>query len=178
MFQYRTFVHDNDRYSRGEWSENGTNFFSTDNRMPSAKKAIYSWIISSPLAASFPALLGTTRRRRLWFGDELLGDAKASRSTLKGIKWNVSPECGMRFSECEQTRSIRPTIRSRREGIEICSRVADDDPPFPPVTRVARLVPIESGFRSSCLASKEYLYHIVKYQLTVLNCVVQCFLSI
>lgn len=35
----------------------------------------------------------------------------------------------MRFLECEQTRSIRPTVRSRRESIEICSRVADDDPP-------------------------------------------------
>lgn len=53
-------------------------------------------------------------------------------------KRNVPLGRGMRFSECEQIRSIRPTVRSRKESIEICSRVADDT--LPPVTRVTRLV--------------------------------------
>lgn len=34
------------------------------------------------------------------------------------------------------------------------------------------------GFGARVSLQKEWLYHIVKYQSTVLNCVVQCFLSI
>lgn len=134
-------------------------------------------IISSPFAAPFLAL-GTTRRHRLGFGDELLRDAKASRLTLPGknkekrIPGIRNAILGMRANSLDtaysplEKRGYRDLLASRRR------------PPFPGDEGDQELVPIESGVRSSCLASKEWLYHIVKYQSTVLSCVVQCFLSI
>lgn len=108
-----------------------------------ARKENIVVLISSTLTVSLFVLLGTTRRCHLGFAV-----TDRSRFDVTGYgKRNVPLGHGMRFSVCEQTRSIRPIVYSRREGIEICSRVADDaDDPFPPkVTRVTKLVPIETG---------------------------------
>lgn len=63
-------------------------------------------------------------------------------------------ECDSR--KCEQTRSIRPTVRSREERVSRFARESQVTPPSPSqVTRVTKLVPTESASELVSLASKE-----------------------